>query len=803
MRFNIKKITSVIASALMLGSTMGIVAAAAYPAPFVVSGAGNGAVVYGTGAAGSDITAAVELGQELDALVTTTGGVTSVTGDAWQVASGSDKLEIGEIIKDVRNHIGAEQLDALGGGSLSAKGNAVYKEYMYFPGGTSVNYTIDDEPDPDEIGLFYEIPNDVTFAEYIVQFTSFMKSDVTTNTVVEDIEDKDITLIGRTYTITDAVNGSAGIELTLMGGANKAVVSNDEEVTVGGKAVSVVVTATDKADFTVEGETKSTGDLAEGGTFELSDGTFLGVTDIKYQNFAGGLMQATFYLGANKLLLKNASDLEVNDVVISKGDVIIASTESSGVVSIKQINVTMVSEDQFFIREGGRLSEEEELDYPEVMVTRNWDLQFNGVQAGAETETVKIYPSGSDKKYILEFENYHGHALSVPLVYINNSGVFGGYDDAKKFVINTTGNVTKDDWFFLNSADTTTVGQDGISYLVQYKGTDAIGDATPECEFDVVGVQNSRKSDMTTTVAEGGTLCSLEIEGTTFTFQNWSTTATKDAVIGLTSTAYGLVGVATGVTTKATTTLRTKYNGKINITDINTSDGVGTDLGVGTAWQVELWLDDTDRDGDSVDLTTEDSVFKISLGNTTTDIADTVALTTGWQTDPEDSNKRLFMTTYGAHIEETNPDSSPVTIEVTIPENVVEPLVYMTSGEVSVSSGGTGAGKVLVVTDKEVDTVKEMNLVVVGGSCINTVAADLLGSNSPLCGEGFSAKTNVGAGGYIIQVLASPYAAADSGKVAMLVAGYHAADTLSAVARVKDGVTTDVGTVERFPVASA
>src|SRR4030042_381272 len=87
MNFNFKKITSVIASAVMLGSTIGFAAAANYPAPFVQGGAANVGIVMGADAANSDYLAAVGLGQALQAelakqtaTTTTTGGTTSGEG---------------------------------------------------------------------------------------------------------------------------------------------------------------------------------------------------------------------------------------------------------------------------------------------------------------------------------------------------------------------------------------------------------------------------------------------------------------------------------------------------------------------------------------------------------------------------------------------------------------------------------------------------------------------------------------------------------------------------------------------------
>jgi hypothetical protein len=100
-----------------------------------------------------------------------------------------------------------------------------------------------------------------------------------------------------------------------------------------------------------------------------------------------------------------------------------------------------------------------------------------------------------------------------------------------------------------------------------------------------------------------------------------------------------------------------------------------------------------------------------------------------------------------------------------------------------------------VMANAMTDADKAKNLIVVGGSCINTVAAKLLtGLETPVCGAAFSAKTQVGAGQYMIKGFDSPYA---TGKIAVLVAGYEAAQTTDAVkaAKAKATLTKDLNEV--------
>ena len=55
MKFNFRKISAMAASALVAGMSIGVAAAANYPAPFVQGGAANVAIVYGTGSGVSNL----------------------------------------------------------------------------------------------------------------------------------------------------------------------------------------------------------------------------------------------------------------------------------------------------------------------------------------------------------------------------------------------------------------------------------------------------------------------------------------------------------------------------------------------------------------------------------------------------------------------------------------------------------------------------------------------------------------------------------------------------------------------------
>lgn len=123
-------------------------------------------------------------------------------------------------------------------------------------------------------------------------------------------------------------------------------------------------------------------------------------------------------------------------------------------------------------------------------------------------------------------------------------------------------------------------------------------------------------------------------------------------------------------------------------------------------------------------------------------------------------------------------DSDQTTATISYPDDQVEAEVYIGEVASSVTVGSSTGGSVSVlgsvaVSDAESASVSTKNLIVVGGSCINSVAASLLGG--AYCGAAFTTNTGVGAGQFLIQTFSR-----SGSKVATLVAGYNAGDTTNA-----------------------
>ena len=148
-------------------------------------------------------------------------------------------------------------------------------------------------------------------------------------------------------------------------------------------------------------------------------------------------------------------------------------------------------------------------------------------------------------------------------------------------------------------------------------------------------------------------------------------------------------------------------------------------------------------------------------------------------------------------VDSTDSDQKKATINY--PESQIDAQVYIGEVASSVTPGGSsgGTGLLVAVSDNEIDSVKDKNLIVIGGSCVNKAAAKILGSDVPLCGAAFTDIAKAGATQYIIKTVKSPY---NAEKIAVLVAGFEAADTQNAYKKLLEGATTHVDSSQVYPI---
>ncbi|MDO9592905.1 MAG: hypothetical protein Q7I98_06935, partial [Erysipelotrichaceae bacterium] len=206
-------------------------------------------------------------------------------------------------------------------------------------------------------------------------------------------------------------------------------------------------------------------------------------------------------------------------------------------------------------------------------------------------------------------------------------------------------------------------------------------------------------------------------------------------------------------------------NVEISVNNANISDTAG-DI------TVDIFVDDTDR-MNGLSTGTEQHVI-YTFADTTPDVDGTIGVTAEtnrpfyWESNPDNDNENIGYDKYGSYMVQVNPDSGSKTFTMEVPSTQREALVYITSGATSSLVSGDGSSTAVEVVDatkldSEVVTGSK-NMIVVGGPCVNSVAAELL-DNPVKCTEGFAPG----------QARIKLFEVGDT--VAMLVAGYSGADT--------------------------
>ena len=767
----VKRLAAVATGAAMLGATvMGAFAADLnnYPDMFVADGTFDGYFVVGEAAASVDNLAMTDIATNMWYMAAGEGATTTTTveGDAWLAATSSNFLELGENVTSIESYADDASLGALADGEISnSKGTAEYEQFLYFDqNDATVTFQEDDD---DNVGYFYKIGSGDEIARYVLDFTTSLESDIDSNSDYDDLEDEKITILGKEFTITTATNTTSGPQLILMGGAASDTINEGETktYTVGGQEYEVEllsVTSTE-AQFSINGETTSK--LEDSETDVLDDGvTNIGVTDITYQEYAGGIHSASFFLGADKLDLKHGSDLKVNEETIGEAAVSFDFDESGGDIQIDEITITMTAEDDLYVPVGGKLSEAVDLDEPEVLFTQNWDMELAGVDIGSG-ESVALTWSESDEQADLAVSLYDGDA-SLSLVY-GGSGttVNAGEDSDDTFVLNASASISDEDFFFVSTEDPSSSGNDAKSYLLQYKSADALEDDNPKAT--VKNLASGETYERSLTNSSGDARFDIKLGGTTFVFNSVTNPGDSDDDYAIQLVSGGSAGVS-GTGEAVSVSFRTADNNLITVTDNNATSGTAGDS---SSWTLTAAVDDTDKMDDTdvasytalnVNITAASDELAVSAG--------TVAAGSGI-TDPDDSDITYFYDNYGNQLTVTDADSSPSKYELVMPENQAEVSLYVTSGAVSSSTTSSGDGTLTQVRvvdatklDSEVSSVSAQNLIVVGGPCVNSVAAELAGNPSN-CAEGYSAGVSK------VELFEN----GDS--VAMLVAGYSGADT--------------------------
>lgn len=762
MKFNFKKISAVLASGVMTVSGMAFAAAANYPAPFVVGSTADVAIVYGTGAGVSslDMVQAGNIQSDLQTKMGTVGGTTTVTGgDAYKFEKTSTKFHLGDTITGViASALDEDELPSLlGDGKYLDNDNDEidYTQKITMAASQLVMFE-DNDYKEDEPTVGFKISSGSTVMTYQLAFSDTL--------LLSDMPTTDLPIMGKEYYVLSNTTDT----MTLLDSATETILSEGGTATVGGKTVSIEYVSTSEVKLNVDGEVTNT--LNELDTFKLNDGSYVGIKDIMYDAKEAGISKVEFSLGSGKLKLTDGDiEVQINDETISGLESDFDLTNDV----ISNIELAWKADDDLFV------TEDSVITMPGFEVV---SLSFGGLNYPAE-EMIEV-KQGGDKYAVLENFPLKDGVADINFLYATTAGTFAGLgkDADNQLVTAATGaslsfDKDTDDYFVVSWSD----GSDAESYLARFTNFVLDGsDNKTDFQYYKDGVWTDKKTGAKD--ADTISLGNAEIVISAVNRLDKTLTVGNNSANTNFHTLYSKEGMTVYLPYEAAND--SVSEGAINLTDSTT---IGHNS---TSFYLVMKEEDKNgnkahADGDWINMTIgwdSSSTAEVEVSAVDDENSDVSPI----EIDDTDVWRGFTYSALATEILYNKPSSGQRSVKLMYHGDEVAADVFVTSADAVVTTGGVSALGEVLVKDSEVSSVSTKNLVIVGGSCINSAAASVLGGT--YCGAAFTSATGVGSGQFLIKGVSGSTV---TSKLALVVAGYDAADTVNAATYLR---TQDVDT---------
>ncbi len=796
-----KKISAVAASALMVGMTMGAAAATTYPAPFVEGGSANVAIVYGTGAGvnPSDLVQAGFIQTNLGTSVTSVGG--TPTGDSILIEKPTDKFNMINNMSSFYTKFDESELTA-----ILAKGtytNDVHDDFKYtqeiiLGQGLNLQHFLDAKFNGDKPVVGFNEASGTHIMNYTLKFTPDDAEG--TDSSWTGIVDSNLPLFSKLYYVLAMSNTTpTNHKITLLNAASSATLNQGESATLTTTTGSYTVTVDyiDSSNVKLTINDEITDSLIAGQTQKLRDGSYVGIKDVKSQQYAGGVSYVEFSIGTGKLVLENGQEVEINSEKLSKTNYAMAGTDET--VSYKVTSyITTVGNNI------GKIVLDWETD-DEIWLTSGGELVFPGFETvklsmnNFVTATPEVTKFNGDSSVFELVTTITEGPITLPLFYVNTSttGILGLGKDATHQFTAGNGSVAG---IGAASGVSIALNETENTYFV---ATWISGDDFESYAFELDDVdEDDNNKTVLTNLVTGGTDMTLDEEGAYETIGNvrieldyarekYGSGTDEYVILNISAASSGVVYTNRLVTANGLLMTLPVLNNTLQNVFLEDTTGSQTETGLinitsyGTAVNPTAWimnLTEEDKDGN---IGYGDS-FTMALGFSSTDgiepatISGSLTATTMLETaDGSKVYEGYMPTDLATYLYHSKPSSGLNDLRVDYFGEESYAQVYLTEAS-STMTGSTGSLGDVLVKDIEVSTVSSDHLIVIGGSCINSAAATLLGGAK--CTTDFTTATGIGSGQFLIQSFGDVYT---TGKIALLVAGYEAADTVNAVTYLK------------------
>jgi hypothetical protein len=763
--------------------------------------------------------------------VSVSGASVGISGGA-SMATGTNPLVLWDNFASSKQVLTATDLpDILGSGTYVDQGSVSvpYSQYLTFTDGSSNGQIVYDTRTggtAPELGLKFSGSNAVY--TYLLSFTKQI-SEVATSGTVSNMVNSQISMLGKDWTITGATTGTDSLTLTMLSGKNSQTVTTETPASfdVDGKEYTVklvavgLIGASSAATVEVSGgglSAPQTLQILSGATKTLSDGTMVGISSIFTTTKQGSIDSATVFVGADKLELTDTSvsdtgfyaGVKISGSTINDVTVRMTGTATTAALTLDQIQIKWTPSLEQFVTAGNSIADP---------ASGGFKLFFGGINPAiddtASRETITVTPSGTAGT--LAFKTADGHSLSQNFVRSTSAGPGNVVlQDAGSYPLHIVEGVVaaENSYVVLGQNGLANNSQNPFGHILRILAVETTSTATSQFQ-DVASGATMTVTGGNTTMYLDGQAYKLCVYNTTHVKMTWGEGSDNCAVgaydvypaimtskgawvaitapvtiTGLTNnTAYtlnfptGTVSVTTGVagTASDNTTVGTA---KFEI--VNPSAGTSLTIRA-TDNQVSetQWTTPGVLVVEGVDQTTARNLIAVRMDADATINRVNIAAApsfTGTKTQSatvSGTTQNRYMDQYGTYV--TYDSTSPGTFSVSYPSTQAQAVVGV--GKAPASSGGAVGGsvttdKVLPITADVVKLDSEVvasdktgkDLVLMGGSCINSLVADLASAGKFPYGCADWPGRDFGRA----QVIEDAFA---SGKMALVIAGTRAADT--------------------------
>jgi len=735
-----KKISAILGGFLMVGMTAGIAAAASYPAPFVDNGVADVAIVYGTGAGVSslDLNSARNIQSSLGSSVE---GETTVTGgESFKLYKDSDKIYFGDEMNEVFTDLDDGDITALADGDYDDGEIDVEYEQEVTLGDIAMSLITDSDLNEEEPTIGYYFDDDKVLT-YKLSFDDTV--------AYTDMIDTNLPLFGGEHYVLDADTTS----ITLLNNADKTTINDGETLTVGDNTVSIIWV--DDITVSLKINNYETEDLEKYEYEELDDGSYVVINNIRYDTKESGISQVEFSIGDGKVVLENEEEVEVDDESIDGLTVAFKTNGSEGYID--DISIIWTTNDEVFLTKGDSIS---------MPVFESYGLIFNGLSFG-DSEDIVLE---NGETLVLNMGNY-----DMDVMYNGTDGTYIGGKEAKLVSINGTpaasqefaigdgqrflATLLDDD---LNDVETAYYEVGSLS-----NNTDNSFDLTLDNQIDTTDKitfddrDSGEEDDLTDSIGikvVGVFEEDDDVANTTY----YNTTISEDYVNHTTLKVLQDFAV-----------LNVSADSDLQWDTVVSKDGMAIELPSTAASGEYIHFYEANEDNDvETTIGSSGDFVLVTAYDTDDDIYAKVASSSESMMVDETADDKTVGYDAGIHATKVMEDSDAHTLEIEYyADEVPGDLQFITGGTVTSTEGALGD---VLLMDTEVATATANNLIIVGGSCINSAAATVLGGH--YCGAAFTEATGVGEGQFLIKGFENVL----GNKFAVVVAGYEAADTVLA-----------------------